>query len=289
MNFDHLAVFTAILSTVEIGLGSLLHGLKLPFSGHFLSLNQIFILTLLNRQQAGKNGPALVSSCSALLKTLAPAGKKLTPMLAITMQGQLYTWGLYVLGENIFGRILGGILGGLWSFIQPLLLYLLIFGKGLIDVYDYFFSKLSQFTSLSEQSFITLLLGLIVIKLLLSLGVVLLAHKVTQQQFDRYQSWTKKFINPRTQKNKPSKSPLKGALSDMFQGFFLFTILLTIIFFVFAKSSYAPSIWIILRPLAMGFLVFYLLRRFPLKNTLAKMPESKYKKILSLVVEKINA
>lgn len=35
----------AALSLVEIGLGSILHGLKMPFTGYFLSLNQGFFLS----------------------------------------------------------------------------------------------------------------------------------------------------------------------------------------------------------------------------------------------------
>ena len=74
----------ALLSGSEIGLGSVLHGLKIPFSGHFLSLNQGFILSRATiKSKNVKNSkfiPISISNISSLLKTLAPAGKKLTPL-----------------------------------------------------------------------------------------------------------------------------------------------------------------------------------------------------------------
>ena len=41
---EKISAAAALLSLTEIGLGSLLHSFKIPFAGHFLSLNQGFIL-----------------------------------------------------------------------------------------------------------------------------------------------------------------------------------------------------------------------------------------------------
>ena len=45
LRIDHIGNQAGALSLIEIGLGSFLHGLKIPFSGQFLSLNQGFFLT----------------------------------------------------------------------------------------------------------------------------------------------------------------------------------------------------------------------------------------------------
>ena len=93
-----IAYYATILSTAEFALGSLLHALHIPCSGYLLSLNQIFILTRAASSSVAKRSfslPSSISTVVALLKTLAPVGKKLMPMFAITMQGILFSTGLF--------------------------------------------------------------------------------------------------------------------------------------------------------------------------------------------------
>src|SRR5262245_14165135 len=101
--------YAAILAVTEVGLGAFLHALQIPFFvGYTLSLNQIF---LLNRAsfEAGSGAsrlmPASLSCIGALLKALAPFGKKLMPMVAISMQGLLYTLAIVVFGHSRLGRV----------------------------------------------------------------------------------------------------------------------------------------------------------------------------------------
>src|SRR5690606_26328753 len=121
-SFEEIGKKAALLSSIEIGLGSILHGLRLPLAGHLLSLNQGFILTRATLEIEDSKSPALISATSAILKSLSPAGKKLTPMLALSVQGQLFNLGPLLLGNNPVGRSLGMILLCIWGFIQPLAL-----------------------------------------------------------------------------------------------------------------------------------------------------------------------
>ena len=76
-------VYAGVLSLVEIGLGGLLHGMKIPFAGTFLSLNQSLFLTRVTKLNQGGDGSGTlgfrISNVTALLKSLSPAGKKLLP------------------------------------------------------------------------------------------------------------------------------------------------------------------------------------------------------------------
>src|SRR5262245_25316383 len=115
---DVCGTYAALLSASEIGLGSILHTFQVPFSGHFLSLNQIFILSRASTE-VGRNGslliPGSISFIAAALKSLSPSGKKLTPMLAIGMQGILFNTGIVLIGHNIAGRIFGACIASLWG------------------------------------------------------------------------------------------------------------------------------------------------------------------------------
>src|SRR5688572_7807052 len=90
--------YTLLLSSSEVGLGSLLHGLHLPLAGHFLSINQSVLLTLASQESQQRKlafcDCSLVSVLSAALKLLSPMGKKITPMIAIALQGVFYSLSL---------------------------------------------------------------------------------------------------------------------------------------------------------------------------------------------------
>src|SRR6185295_7221686 len=86
--------YATLLSLTEVGLGSVLHAMHIPFTGQLLSLNQIAVLSHATKMHPEKSAPLTISVVAALLKSLSPIGKRLTPMLALTMQGLLFTFGI---------------------------------------------------------------------------------------------------------------------------------------------------------------------------------------------------
>lgn len=259
-HIEKMGKSTSILSLIEIGLGSLLHTFKIPFSGHFLSLNQGFILTRASRDiPEFASAPATISATAALLKSLSPAGKKLTPMLAIAAQGQLYNLGTFILGNHFLGHLMGMWLLCLWSFIQPILLYLLIFGKDLIFVYNYFFQKLEAFLPLNNQTLLIFLIGLILIKILLGTFLVIFAHILSEEKWHHYLKWGEKYKKT-SLVSTYQKRPYLMAFKDMLNPFYLISFGLTFFFFYFSQSQ---TFWPLLRPIALGYTVFLFIRIVP--------------------------
>ncbi|NUM88616.1 MAG: hypothetical protein HUU37_05385 [Bdellovibrionales bacterium] len=127
--------YAAVLSLTEVGLGSMLHSFHVPLAGHALSLNQGAILTFaLKRAPSWRHaveGSAAISMAAAGMKTFSPAGKRLTPMLGITVQGLLYALGVSLGGRGLAGVLLGMALLSVWAFAQSVLLAWIIFGKEL--------------------------------------------------------------------------------------------------------------------------------------------------------------
>ena len=95
-NTEEIGKQIASLALIEVGLGSLLHSLKIPLSGHFLSLNQTAFLSRSSFKLNSKKAPLEISLTASILKSLSPAGKKLTPMLAIAAQGLLFYIGIMI-------------------------------------------------------------------------------------------------------------------------------------------------------------------------------------------------
>ena len=89
-----IGLWAATLSIAEVGVGSFMHAFHIPLTGTFLSLNQAAFLTRLtklNQHRDDARGLAFdVSTVTALIKSFSPIGKRLTPMLAISVQGLLF-------------------------------------------------------------------------------------------------------------------------------------------------------------------------------------------------------
>jgi hypothetical protein len=262
---EQIGIHATALGLTEVGIGSVMHAFHIPFAGHLLSLNQIFILThsLCKTTSTSRTfSPFSISTTAALIKCSAPIGKKLTPMLAICMQGSLYNIGILCFGNSLLGRWMGGMLSSMWGFFQPLLLYWLFFGSA-------FFQATTTFTWVKELFYGLIVAKAVATSLIVFLTPLLPAYKFTQY-FNKVSGSTE--IN-----NLPSMHthPIRQALSDLCKPSFLFSLFLTAFFFYFSQGISQAIIWGILRPLGIGILCFYMMRLIPLKRWLTRVENDK--------------
>ncbi len=263
---DAIVANAALLSFVEIGLGSALHAFKVPLTGHFLSLNQGLLLSRASLSQRSKTLPAEVSNVSAVLKSLSPAGNRLTPMLAISAQGLCLTFGLTLFGLNPVGLSVGMLLLGLWPFFQPLAIAYLLFGETLVQAVTLVFRGIDK--AFGTPVSLTLVFILVGVKCLLSLGVVVAAYRTPQTSFERYLGTIMRFRKKpgAISENARPRHPIWLALRDLCNPLFLGSLLLTLAFFLWAESPRATVVWGLIRPIAGGFLLFLLFRLLPLER-----------------------
>jgi hypothetical protein len=121
---------------VEVSFGSILHGAQVPLRGLFLSTLQSVMLTFAGEGLGKRWRVVWVPFIAASLKALSPAGNRLRPMLAITVQGILYGGAVSLLGWNPAGVAAGGWLVGAWSALQGIALQYLFVGSDLLAAYD---------------------------------------------------------------------------------------------------------------------------------------------------------
>lgn len=266
MNAEDIGKKAAYLSIVEIGLGSILHAFSVPFAGHLLSLNQGFILTRAAIESGDRRAPGIISTVAALLKSLSPAGKKLTPMLAIGMQGQLYNVGLLLLGNNGFGRILGMSLLCLWGFLQPLALYFILYGKNLVEMAEYYSAELSKAFHTTEDEFVSILISVVLFKLICGAVVVILAQILKKKKVEQYENWLMSKHRPHQEEPPEGRGPWLLALKDLLSPGFLITWFMMVVFYFYSDHIWSADIWILLRPIALGYLIFLALRIFPVEK-----------------------
>lgn len=261
-NDEKLEIDAAIhLSSVEIILGSVGHGFKIPFTGTFLSFYQLYVcLKMLIRNSVPSIQVFNVSVIVALLKTLSPFGKKLTPMIAITVQGFLLWLGSALFGGRLLGVFIGSVLFVSWSLLQSMTGYLLIYGFDFLKMLDFLQNELGRFTSINIYlvlaAYIFIRIAIVIVMIL-----YLVANRASSQVWSLEESLLKRF-QTRYVRIETAKgvSIWKNALRDLFNPFFLLSLLLMSLFHLYKDSSYEQTIWFICRTLAVGFLLFYLTR-----------------------------
>jgi len=283
----------AVLAAVETGLGSVLHAFRVPFSGFFLSLNQIFFLSRLSfvsRQDAdARSLPASVSTLVALLKSLSPAGKRLTPMLGICAQGVFFNAGTLVLGRNLLGSLVGAVLAALWGVVQPLAIYALVFGSQMLHVAEMIARDVAKvIPTLTPEFFVRAAVGIVALKIVLACALVVAARFASPAAFARYEAALVRAGRAgharvsenlaRADASAAAGEPLvskraaaRGALRDLASPLYLVSLVVGVFFFAFVESSAVAAIWLAARFLAVGFVVFFLVRVVPLERLLARV------------------
>jgi hypothetical protein len=266
--------YSAGLSLIEVALGSLLHSFHVPLTGDFLSLNQGFLLCRASiRAKAsgvGRVGYA-ISNVAAVLKSLSPAGKKLGPMVSLSAQGFLFTLGEFVFGANLAGWIIGMILLSLWTVVQQLATYYLMFGPTLVKAASYFVEKALHVTGFGWSQIFWIFGALVAGKALIAASLAVIAWWSRGES--ALQDRLLRMAEQRGASAPPPRtgSPLWLAVRDLFRPLFLGSLAVTAFFLYFSESDRATWIWVLLRPVAIGFFFFYLSRTFALDRWLRKL------------------
>lgn len=262
---DHVTRTAAHLSLIEIAIGSVVHGLKLPFAGHTLSLNQGVFLThalrLVNTRIEAVKQSVEISSVASILKSLSPAGNKIGPMLSIGMQGVLYSLGILLLGRRLLGQMLAMALLSLWAFIQPLITLFIIHGSNLEKVLSFYWNRISEDLPKISESLIFMLIFFVCLKVLIAVLIPLIMERLGAEKISAFENkilMENQFFKVKTTDRQ--LSPLKGTLKDLSQPLFVISMVLVISFFLLTESNYVKIFWLSLRPLAIAFVLFYLIR-----------------------------
>ncbi len=275
-----IAKHAALLTIVEVGLGSLLHGLKIPLSGQFLSLNQGFLLSRSVKEASttDKNRflGAQVSNVAAILKSLSPAGKKLTPMLAISAQGLLFTMGCLLLGANFGGALLGSALLSLWAFAQPILIAYFLFGNILMEASKSLIDSMTKvFPFLNTENFLAFILFFIILKILMGCSLCTLAFYGSEKKINSYLTKVESLSKKQLHTSKKPKTLFQQWIWFLKQPLFLISLGITLCFFTFSEAPKSQLAWVLLRPFAIASLFILVAPLLPLEKWAIRLQKSR--------------
>lgn len=265
---DRISNYATLLGLTEIGLGSILHALKVPLTGTFLCCNQIFLLSRASLEGSNRLETGTISFIAALLKSLAPIGKKITPMIALFLQGAFFNCAILILGNNSLGRMVGGFLAVLSSICQPLLFYYFLYGQLFIETLITGLQALSKEIYLSDNSLLYAYALYTGIKLFLGTASAYAASRLSEEVVAHYFN----KITTRVHSSVRFKyNPLKGAFKDVIKPFFVLSALATGLFLFWKENNYTHLLQHFMRTFGLGFLCFYLIRSLPLDRISKRM------------------
>jgi len=165
-----VAVFGALWGGLEMGLGSALHSVRLPFAGALLGACGIAIV-LLGRRLVPRAGFVLyVAAVAATLKCMGPGSVVLGPLLAILAEAALAELALLALGDRRVGFITAGALATLWTLVHPLLTQGLLAGREIYHVWEALLIAGSRALGLARGSLVVA--GLVLVAGHLALGAI---------------------------------------------------------------------------------------------------------------------
>lgn len=264
--------YAGLLATSETGLGSLLHGYHVPFAGHWLSLIQAFFLSryIDELDPSEPCRPHRMSTLAASVKSLSPMGKRLTPMLAISAQGLLFSLGVTIAGRNRIGAAIGSAILSLWAFIQPVLTLYLVMGEKLVVISNYYLSELQKIFQFDARNLLVIVAAVVTLKILVSAGLAAAAFSKNKMKIETRILEFNKATQPKLSKAEGRQSDLsttRRILLDLCQPWFLISLGLSLVFFYLTEPSWVQMAWGVLRIIAAAALVFYL-RRGLFRNAL---------------------
>ncbi|MGD2121509.1 MAG: hypothetical protein PVJ76_07185, partial [Gemmatimonadota bacterium] len=133
--WQRAAVLGSLWAASEIVLGSFLHNLRVPLTGHLLTAIAVVILVAGHRNWPLPGLLLRAGLIAALMKSASPSAVLLGPMIAISMEGILMELGTRLPVPRIWGYLIGGALAMSWTLAHKILSLLLTYGGDLVRVY----------------------------------------------------------------------------------------------------------------------------------------------------------
>ncbi|MBN2332137.1 MAG: hypothetical protein JXO49_08635 [Deltaproteobacteria bacterium] len=264
----NIAAFSVLAGLTEVGVGSVLHAVRVPFKGHFLALVQVMMMIGFGRRLNGR-GLYQIAFIAALLKSFSPAGPRLKPMFYIFTQGALFALPTSIFGWHFPAMLGGAMLTSVSTVFLSLGFSLLKYGRAYFEMLETAFNRIIAAAGWGPYPLGSILLTFLLIKILLAVGITLAAYHFDFSFIERRLARIRKLVAhggppvelPRGRK-RSWKASAVGACRDMGRIGFLvpFGITVTLIC-IFSNLHDGQLLVMLLRALLVTWLGFMLIRQ----------------------------
>jgi hypothetical protein len=129
------AVLGSLWAAAEIVLGSFLHNLGMPLSGHVMTAIGVVLLVAGHRRWGQTGLLWRAGLIAAAMKSVSPSAVLLGPMVAIAIEGFALELATRLAPRRLVGYLLGGALAMSWTLAHRFLILLMTYGANLVTVY----------------------------------------------------------------------------------------------------------------------------------------------------------
>jgi len=156
------SVTGSLWASFEIIAGSLLHNLRIPFSGTMLAGFSIILLVGFLQIWPVTGLIWRAGIICGLMKSLSPSAVILGPMTGIMIEAFILEGVILILGRNIPGYLLGGSFALLSALLHKLINLLFLYGKDIVRIYINLFEFLKKQLNIKEVEAIDLFYWIII-------------------------------------------------------------------------------------------------------------------------------
>ena len=250
-DWERVGKYGAGAGAMEVTIGTALHTANFPLVGMTMSAAQAGVMTVAGGALLKKSRLVWVAFISAGLKAFSPSGSKVGPMLAISMQGWLFTLATTLIGWRRASVFVGGALMGAWASSQGFLVQYLMLGKGIDKAYDEIVKWAKSHYHFQLPTLLALLAFVILINALVAGSTALILWKPPKGLSDRLQSLTAL----------PTKTPTGAWRGLMRLGFFLPTLLVLGVL-MSSGRPWGEVVLVVLRSIGVTLLLLALVQRW---------------------------
>jgi nucleoside-triphosphatase THEP1 len=270
-DWTRVGQFGAAAGGFEATVGSMLHQAKIPMAGLFLSTVQSLVMMYAGDRLSERPRVMWVPVISAGLKALSPYGGRLRPMLAITMQGFLFSLAVTVFGWNALGILVAGWCVGAWTALQGLVLQYLIIGDNLFPALDIVIRWVADHLHLALPGIVSFIFFWTVICGAISSIVTFAAwmrrHRLPARISAMLEKGSSGIVN--TTAAPTFRAAAKRGLHDLLRPMFWAPVAVVALIIVAAGSTWEEALWMVMRALAVGWALFALARLFDPRKLVA--------------------
>jgi hypothetical protein len=171
-----LAVFGALWGIVEMSLGSVLNALKVPLSGAVLTAIGLSV-AMVARLYVPKRGSTLFIGIIAMVLKLFSIGSVIIgPMVGILAAAIIAELVLSAFPRPSRAAFMtAGSMGVLWTLIQPFFMGLVVFGRGIVDIWMGVINEGSRLLGVDSSAAVWILLLLVLLRIMIGTAAALLA------------------------------------------------------------------------------------------------------------------
>lgn len=270
-DWTRVGQYGAAAGGFEATIGTAMHETRLPFTGLFLSMVQSLVMMYAGDRLGNRTRLMWVPFISAGLKALSPYGGRLRPMVAITIQGFLFTIATTVLGWNAIGILAGGWFVGAWAALQGVVLQYVFIGDNLFPAVDIVIRWAASQFHLTMPGVVTMVFLWMLLCGTLSSIVTLFAWLRRHRLPARLTTMLSKGTRGVTRN---VAAPTVGVaarrgLQDLLRPMFWAPVIVVAAVIALTGSGWEEAMWVIVRAVTVGWVLFSVARLFDPRKFLA--------------------